>query len=498
MKKLYCALAAAALAFSANAADYYLIGGFNGWSLKQANCKFTDMGDGTYELNYDGTLISGFKINDGTWDNANANFGGSGTLQVGQVFNLTVGGSSGNINMSENVANPHLVFNPTAKTLLVTGQGQEVTYSYGLWGDFDGSGNWRAIDLTETDGKWVSAETTVAACSFGIKKLDAGTGSQIEWLSSAGAAAVTVGTAMDLQVEGTNFTIAAGKYTFTVDPEAMTLLVSGEGGGDDPIPPTPGEKDLYLVGEMTGWGKDAAYKMTQNGLVYTIELEEGLSGAWKIWDGTWDYNLGATDTTEPASGVATNVTFNGSNFNAAYSGKTTIELTLPSAGANNGTLVVTYEGVVEPWPVEEWYVSVQGPFNEWKGEGQHPDAEGVATVSGLALNAEGFKVKVYNGLGDLWYCNGAELTLDTPATIEGNIDTLMTVAGLEEGKEYVVTYNVLTSQLTVKEDTNTAVEAVEVAAEAPVYFNLQGVKVANPANGIYVKVANGKATKVVL
>ena len=31
-----------------------------------------------------------------------------------------------------------------------------------------------------------------------------------------------------------------------------------------------------------------------------------------------------------------------------------------------------------------------------------------------------------------------------------------------------------------------------------VYYNLQGVKVANPERGIFVKVSNGKATKVLV
>ena len=57
---------AALTGFSSYAIDYYLIGGFNNWSLKQANCKFNDQGDGTYVLDYNGTLTSGFKINDGT------------------------------------------------------------------------------------------------------------------------------------------------------------------------------------------------------------------------------------------------------------------------------------------------------------------------------------------------------------------------------------------------------------------------------------------------
>ena len=36
------------------------------------------------------------------------------------------------------------------------------------------------------------------------------------------------------------------------------------------------------------------------------------------------------------------------------------------------------------------------------------------------------------------------------------------------------------------------------AEVAPVYYNLQGVRVANPANGLYIKVAGEKASKVLV
>ena len=52
--------------------------------------------------------------------------------------------------------------------------------------------------------------------------------------------------------------------------------------------------------------------------------------------------------------------------------------------------------------------------------------------------------------------------------------------------------------VTAVKDTNSAVEEVEVADADAVYYNLQGVEVENPVNGVYVKVANGKATKVVV
>ena len=43
------------------------------------------------------------------------------------------------------------------------------------------------------------------------------------------------------------------------------------------------------------------------------------------------------------------------------------------------------------------------------------------------------------------------------------------------------------------------VENVEIDNNAPAeYYNLQGVKVANPENGVFIKVQGGKATKVML
>jgi hypothetical protein len=42
----------------------------------------------------------------------------------------------------------------------------------------------------------------------------------------------------------------------------------------------------------------------------------------------------------------------------------------------------------------------------------------------------------------------------------------------------------------------TGVETIETATEAPVYFNLQGVRVENPSNGIFIKVSGNKTTKV--
>ncbi|MDE6258240.1 MAG: hypothetical protein K2M53_07675 [Muribaculaceae bacterium] len=278
--------------------------------------------------------------------------------------------------------------------------------------------------------------------------------------------------------------------------EKATLLIP-------PVPPVSEEKDLYLVGGFNGWTNGQEdYKFSREGNVYTLILEDGLTGEWKITDGTWDYNFGAGEDNKLSSGVEADAWFfSGNNFDGAFSGKTTIVFTLVEGSDVNGSsipskIVVTAEAVAEPDPIENWYVSVQGPFNEWLGEGVNPNAEGMAVISGLAIDAEGFKVKVWNGLKDAWYCNGEEIALGTPVVVEGNSDTLMTIADSTEGALYVVEFNVTTNEMKVSLDPKSGVESINVAGDAAVYFNLQGMKVENPENGIFVKVSNGKAVKV--
>lgn len=51
---------------------------------------------------------------------------------------------------------------------------------------------------------------------------------------------------------------------------------------------------------------------------------------------------------------------------------------------------------------------------------------------------------------------------------------------------------------TVTKSSTDGVEGIKASEADAIYYNLQGVQVANPANGVFVKVANGKAVKVVL
>lgn len=635
MKKLSLIMAAAAVALTANA-DIYLIGGFNGWELKDAKAKFTEQTDGSYVLDYAGQLTSGFKINDGAWGDKGGlvDLGGSAPLVLGEPYELINGGS--NIELKEGaVDNPHIVLNKEMTTLTITGQVGELTTTYDIWGSL-ADATWASTTLTQKDGKWVNdnVEVKYASAGFGIRKMD--NGKQSAWISADGTNAITTaGGTFQCKVEGKNFSIAPGTYSISFDPESLTLVVTGEGGEIVPPPVEPTEKDVYLVGEFNEWTpNDDAYKMTKNGNVYTIKLPNGLTGEWKVCDGTWSWTFGADEPGFiPTSGVECNAWYGSSNnyssniedevtvtftlvegsdvaesgiaskivvtggqvvippveptdkelylvggavggwtvedskpykmtkdgnvytitledglkgdwkiwdgtwdysfgggalekdveadawfntsvnFSTRLSGKVTVKFTLVEGSDVVGAevpskIIVTGGEVVNPPTPEEIDVYLVGEFNGWTPGDDACKMTRNGNVYTISLNSLEGSFKVCDGTWD-WTFGAPEIEysvedgVDCDAwygssnnfscSIEGPVIVTFT---LVEGSG--VTGSSVASTLMVKKDTVNAVEAVEVAEGVAEYYNLQGVKVANPVKGIFVKVVDGKATKVVL
>ena len=65
------------------------------------------------------------------------------------------------------------------------------------------------------------------------------------------------------------------------------------------------------------------------------------------------------------------------------------------------------------------------------------------------------------------------------------------------GKTFAIAKKDMTVSFTQAEIESSGIESIEVNAPAE-YFNLQGVKVANPENGIFIKKQGNKTTKVIL
>lgn len=394
MKKICSCMLAMAMAMAANASDYYLIGAFNGWSLKDPDVKFELQDDGNYALDYEGTLTSGFKINDGTW--GEVNFGSNGTdLEVGVVYNLGSGGSSGNINMTSNVTNPHLEFNPEAATLLIAGQ--------------------------------------------------------------------------------------------SVAPAAPVL---------------------YLRGDMNEWGASEKWQFSSSDdISYTLSNVSVTAGAkFKIGDATWGTNFGgAEDNVSVALNTPVVLTGDGKDLILAEGGD---DLTF-TFNLSTKTLTVTTEGETPdptPGPTPDptpgdysaWWINCLGSFNDWKDNGVQVNEENIATWTGLAIGTGEFKVKVWNGESDVWYSNGEALPVSQWVKIEGNSVNNMTISDAAEDDQFTVKWNCATNEIYILKDGTVDVNSIEAIEDGAIYFNMQGIPVKNPIKGMYVKVVDGKSSKVVL
>lgn len=168
MKKLLLLAALAAAGMSASAQDLYIIGSNvngNSWALAAPDAKMENLGSGVYT--WTGEILgTGFKINDGTWDNQNiegtevvANIGSNGDpLEVGEGYYYEASTDSKDIAMTvDAVSNPTVVINLVEGWVMVSGKVETVDYDYYLPGDFSAIG-WNLVDeckFTKEGDKYV-------------------------------------------------------------------------------------------------------------------------------------------------------------------------------------------------------------------------------------------------------------------------------------------------------------------------------------------------------
>ena len=113
-------------------------------------------------------------------------------------------------------------------------------------------------------------------------------------------------------------------------------------------------------------------------------------------------------------------------------------------------------------------------------------------VEGATFTKDEEEVKTYAGeVKDMPLLGGslvADVTLNGTITVANVVD--MTIDVLWEGTPIKCTFT--TNQVT-------GVENIIIENQGNVeYYNLQGVKVANPENGVFIRVQGGKASKVIL
>lgn len=281
--------------------------------------------------------------------------------------------------------------------------------------------------------------------------------------------------------------------TYEVPEDLSTIkatLPDGETFGQE------APKDFYLVGEMNDWTTDdPAYKMsTTDGRTYTYEATSGISGQWKICDGSWNLSYGQGESSNsPLLNTPYNLGVNSrDNLESTFTQK--VKITFNYVEGGQSTLLVEQVDAETPVDYSTWYVNVIGTFNEWKDNGVNPNEEGISEHEDLAIGKGEFKIKVWNSTKDVYFSTGSELPLNQWIKINGDVKANMTIAGAEADKHYKVKFNVKTHEIFVT--LATGIETIDAEAADAVYYNLQGVRVDNPVKGLYIRVANGKSQKV--
>lgn len=505
MKKITLFAAAALVTLSAGAEGFYLNGNgsWTGWNESELTRKFqATETPGVYTLNVENLtadfLILEYKAGDTSakWNQKITPKNGQSSCVEGNAVPYQQLDGGVNWKYPQAISNCVLTLDTNAKTLKAAGVSvaNSFTVVY-LVGDF-GSG-WSETNtnfpLTLTAENTYTGQYTFTAANTYFKPK---AGNQVLGENGGSDLAPVMGTSYTLVAGGGKAVkLAAGTYNFKVvaDQEAETcvLTVTGEGGENPPTPPADDFTGWYVncPGDFNDWG-DNGLAVPEDGIVNFSNLALG-NGEFeiKIWNGTSDLYYGVS--TPLVNGEWTALTVGG--------GHMTIEGASETDTYNVSYNCSTNEIKVEKIDYSTWYVNVVGNFNSWGDNGKQP-AEGttVSTHNDLAIGTSQFKVKVWNG-AELWYSTGTAIPQNEWVKINGDNAANMTIEEAQDGQKFNVEFNLANTSIKVSpvQDIPDAVSTIAAEAGEAIFFNLQGQRVANPENGIFIRVANGNALKVI-
>ncbi len=251
--------------------------------------------------------------------------------------------------------------------------------------------------------------------------------------------------------------------------------------------------------------------LTDNGDgTYSQHLDQ-LEGDFKIvryevgapsWDNQWGSNGSGIKAGEPYIPAFKNGGADPQNI--VLAGKSTVmkDVTVTvTPGADNAiTILLTAGEVIEQGDL--WYLVGDATGWNFPAKNQFTKDEGnTYTFSYEGAFTGGFK-PVKNGSWSQAYVIDTPMVIGEEYTLNGPADTQTNCTLADASVENPVFTLVdngtsVTLKVTTGGSGVEAIEAETVAGEA-VYFNLQGQRVANPENGLYIRLQGGKATKVAL
>lgn len=269
---------------------------------------------------------------------------------------------------------------------------------------------------------------------------------------------------------------------------AYTLVVTEN--GEPVIPDDPGfpeDATWSVVGQFNNWGQDPDFQMTKIRDGVWKATMYNFSGEFKFRaNNSWDINLGIdgeVGTIEGDGDFA--LVVNGGNFYIPEE----VEEVIFELDVKN--LKLTVDGLTPSM------LALRGSFVDWAFEWSYLFMEVDEGIYSLYLDGieADWEFKISDQEWTEFYTTGVS---DMKA---GEIYPLIDRDGPNMGVDN--SYTDVTMFLNLEDEYFTfygelaAVEAVnEIATGKARFFNLQGVEVTNPSNGIFVRVMNGKSEKI--
>lgn len=499
MKKLYFLAMAAVTAFSANA-TLYLTGTALGLGWTPETPMEVEAVDGVYNFELTFAKDTNFKMSTakGGWDTYNDqtySLGYGVTITLDQELNLIKGNRYNNQNLNVPQSNSVYTFKvkEDMSTMTVTRQGDvEYTYSYAIHGQLFGT-DWQPMAMTKNDdGTW-SLITEVKAGEFGIRAFDQkyGIETQLDWF---GKGNLTIDAEEGIVTEGTdNLKLnVEGEVEFIFNPETSTLSVKAPQAATTVLM----SGDLWAAKEA--WANvpmiydkaTATYSLTANVLPGAFGFRIGSEQTWMGWNSEFTYTGDIEETVS------------GGNIHNTQQGEYTFVLDL-----NNKTLSATYTPyrIYLVGGVNNWAINDDWMFVSEDGINYQLDTKAV-----IPAGSE-FKLAGVNATGEAEWNEGINYGLNSiaRATLSAPVDE--NIAIHHAGSNNIIFDNEYngTIKLSLPEGAGkdgsvmfmsknlSGVSDIKADTQAPPeYYNLQGMPVANPDNGIYIVRRGNTISKV--
>ena len=501
MKKFILLVSLALMSISASAAQWAVVGAYTdpAWNF-DASTQFTGSGDNltcTIE-----NFTGGFKIVDISNNNWDVQYGTSTPIQINQEF--TLDGKNGGDDPSNmelafpvgSLTNATISWNPTSHTMKISATESEVVKSYptlyatGSFCNWNGPGDGNSVQAKEENGVY-----TVT--------IDLGTASNTEfklagpnWTNEvAGGFNISADAATIVTQGGNNLTTnLTGSQTLTFNMNTM-MMTFGE-------PSLASERKWAVVGSYSEWAFEKSTVLTLNDDGMFSCTIDNLTNDFKIVDITnnnWDVQYGSSTPLEINTPIVL-VAKNGGDDPANMSFAGMIQ-SVKNATINWYPITATMEIIADDEDLEIAYpvLYLTGSFCSWNAPGEGSsilckEDKGIYTAT--VDFGEGTDKKEFKLAGPGWsneIAGGVEVNdKDVTDVTKGGENLFTYLSGSQ-----TLMFDYATMKMTFNPDIITGVETLgEVENDSePVYYNLQGVRVANPGKGIYIVRKGTKVSK---